>query len=57
MANKSHFMEVITPVWYPVSICPVRVGSLGAMTKILADISQTLQRIEANTHKRIGDSR
>lgn len=33
------------------------VGSLGAMTKILTDISQTLQRIEANTNKRNGDSR
>lgn len=33
------------------------VGSLGAITKILTDISQTLQRIEANSAKRDGDSR
>lgn len=33
------------------------VGSLGAITKILTDISQTLQRIEASSSKRIGDSR
>ena len=33
------------------------VGSLGAITKILTDISQTLQRIEANGAKRLGDSR
>jgi hypothetical protein len=33
------------------------VGSLGAITKILADISQTLQRIEAQSNLRNGDSR
>ena len=33
------------------------VGSLGAITKILTDISQTLQRIEAHSAKRVGDSR
>jgi len=33
------------------------VGSLGAITKILTDISHTLQRIEANSAKRVGDSR
>ena len=33
------------------------VGSLGAITKILTDISHTLQRIEANSSKRVGDSR
>ena len=32
-------------------------GSLGAMIKLLTDISQTLQRIEANTGKQSSDSR
>ncbi|MES1263546.1 MAG: hypothetical protein ABUL69_04265 [Peristeroidobacter soli] len=33
------------------------VGSLGAITKILTDISQTLQRIEAQSASRKDDSR
>jgi len=33
------------------------VGTLGAITKILTDISQTLQRIEAQSAQRTGDSR